>query len=111
MKANPMKAKTRRNQRKTKSVAHARKSSSHTRGKALIGKNAKKPVGTTITVKHTADKPAENQIDIEQLVKGRMIFIPATKNEVARIIIPPDVDKEIRENIHLSYFLPSHPPK
>jgi hypothetical protein len=44
---------------------------------------------------------------LAESAKGRIQYIPATKDEVAHIIVPPDVDEAIGKSIHLSDFLPA----
>ena len=106
-----MKATTGRNQRKTKSMARARKSPSHIGGKVVIGKKANKRSDAAVTMGYmtsTLDKKLKHLVE---MAKGRIQYIPASNDEVAHIIVPPDVDEEIRKTIHLSDFLPSHTPQ
>lgn len=106
-----MKAKTSRKQRKQmtklRAVAGHMMAAYHPSTAVVIKRNTKKHTENAIKIKTVTEKMNENQKDIEELVKGQIIFIPATNNEVARIVITPELDKEIRDNIHMDYFLPN----
>jgi hypothetical protein len=103
-----LKAKTRKNPRKLKSVTRVRTPSSHIGDKAEVGNITKKRADSAVPGIQKMDTLVEKLTYLAEFAKGRIQFIPATKTEAAHIIIPPDLDEEIRKTIHLSDFLHSN---